>query len=178
MQAEHPYCAQNGAFSSYVAMERLQAAIHHPDDQALLLVLSRQNEKQKQPALSIIWAFAMTKGGLMDQKWHIEDPWQPHKHAEDHPEGFFPDLAYESLDSRLEGQDQTRLRDLLVKNVRMGHQDVRLRAICDFARAKAGDSSRQWWRDLDAEHEGGVVRKGLNASLDKWTAALLRRRMG
>ena len=177
MQAEHPWCPRHGALSSYVAMERLQAAINHPDDQALLLGLNRQNINHKEASLSTIWVFSMTKGGAMDQKWHLAEPWQPLQLAEDHPDGFFPDVAYERLEDRLEGQDRTRLRDLLQKNVRMGYRDARVRAMCDFARAKAGDSSRQWWRELEAEQEREAVRQGLKASWDKWTGALLRRRM-
>ena len=62
----------------------------------------------------------------MDQKWHIETPWKQLKHAEDHPDGFFPDPAYEPLESHLENQEKTILRGLHEGNMRMRRRDARL----------------------------------------------------
>ena len=170
-------------FESYGAIERLEAALKNPDDHALLYSLTRQNENHKQPGLSIIWAFAMTKVGAMKQTCDIGTPWQGH-HVQDHPDGFFPVLAYLQLASRLRNQaDGTVLHDLLEENVRMKCPEAPLWAMWEFAMHKGRESSRQWRRELDAARqletaeEKATVCKGLREKLNGCTKALCRRRV-
>ena len=77
--------------------------LDNPDDKTLLYSLSRQNEKHKQAGLSIMQIFTTTKGEAMKQEWHIGTPWQIYQ-VEDRPDGFFPDLAYQHLESHLKNQ--------------------------------------------------------------------------
>ena len=175
-------------FDSYGAIEQLEAALGNPDDQALLYSLTRQNENHQQAGLSIIWAFAMTKGGAMEQEWHIGTPWQLH-HTEDYPDGFFPDHAYKYLGSNLENEnDQSLLRGFLEENVKMGRPEAALWAMWEFAMAKGEESTRTWRRYLDAvrqrelagekSQEEAPVFKRLMAKLIGSITALWRRRMG
>ena len=128
-------------FESYGAIERLEAALESPDDKALLYSLSRQNENHKQAGLSIIWAFAMTKGGAIEQAWHIGTPWQI-RPVEDHPDVVFPDLAYQHLESHLGNQDdKSILRDFLDENVRIGCPEAPLWALWESAVAEGEASS-------------------------------------
>ena len=139
-------------FSSYIAIERLTAALHKPDDQALLYSLIRQHEKHEQAGLSVIWAFAMTKAGAMKQTWYLGSPWHL-KHAEKHPDGFFSDPAYQSLESCLETQDKLILRRFLDHNVRMSRPEARLWAMWQFAMAKGQESSWEWREHLDRKRQ-------------------------
>ena len=68
-------------------------------------------------------------------------PWQLH-HVEDHPDGFFPDLAYLHLASHLRNQDDRAiLRYFLDDNVRMGCPEAPLWAMWEFAMHKGRESS-------------------------------------
>ena len=166
-------------FEPYEAVERLEAALKNPDDHALIYSLTRQNENHKRPCLSIIWAFAMTKVGAMEQVWHIGTRWQLH-HVKDHPDGFFPDLAYQHLASHLKNQaDRSILRYFLEDNVRMKCPEAPLWAIWEFAMAKGEESSRQWREDLDAARqmaeEKAPACKGLREKLNGCTKAPCRK---
>ena len=150
-------------FSSYIAIERLQAAVDNWDDQALLYSLTRENENQKYAGLSIIWAFAMTRGAGMVQRWHVELPWRL-RHTAEHPDGFFPDRAYRRLERHLSYRDQSMLRGFLEESVRMGRLEAPLWAIWEFAMAQARESSRQWREYLDWVRRREVAKDNTQAN--------------
>ena len=120
--------------ASRVPLSRAEARVKLCD-------LSWRPSAHKQPGLSIIWAFAMTKVGAMKQTCHTGTPWQVH-HVEDHPDGFFPVLAYLHLASHLRNQDDgTILRYLLDDYVSMGCPEAPLWPTWEFAIAKREASS-------------------------------------
>ena len=77
----------------------------------------------------------------MEQMWHLRTLWQLYP-VEDHPDGFFPNLAYQHLESHLGNQDyNSALRDFLDENVRMRCPEAPLWAMWEFAVAKGEASS-------------------------------------
>ena len=138
------------SFDFYIAIERLEAVLRSPEDNCLLLELSCRYANHKQAGLSIVWAFAMTKGGAMAQHWRVGEPWH-RTTVEDHPDGFSPNEAYWCLQLCLpDRKDKKLLRDLRRENENMGYIETASWAIWQFAMAKGKESSREWSSDQNA----------------------------
>lgn len=154
-------------FESYSAIKRLEAVLGNPNDTFLLHEMTRRYARHKEPGLSAIWAFAMTKGGAMPQNWRAGEPWQPMM-VEDLPDGFFPNDAYQHLHDHLPKQkDKEILHDLRKKNEDM--EEAASWAIWQLALKKGQDSSRAWRLDQNAARARELMGETAPARKGLWT---------